>query len=308
VYPEHIVYSENLSIRAFACSVKHIPYHWHDAVEIIYVPVGSLEISLSDETHHLGKNMIAIANAHEIHRMRQVGTEENRVFIVQIDRSWCEQVLPDFPFIFFWCCSTYQDLVESGDKYQQLQQYLHALLRTMAQPARDRCEERILELVKKLLIYLSSDFDFIRLGLGPDEPREKQAARIKQMYEYVVACDYQVSLSELAQEFNLSLYHMSHTFSERFGMSFQALLNYSKGEAAAKLLLGTDMRVTDISHECGFSDPKYLAKYFNEHYQCTPTQFRKMYRVDLQKDPGAVLFEIYYLAECEALLNEENGG
>jgi AraC-like DNA-binding protein len=303
MYPEHITYPDNLPLRAFVCNVRHIPYHWHDAVEIIYVLAGSLQIHLSDETHLLSKTMIATANANEIHKMRQIGEVENRVLVVQIDRSWCEQVLPDFPFTFFWCCSTYQDTTEPDSKYLQLRRYLHALVRTLLQPPQDHLTG-IRELVRELLSFLSSDFDFIRLGSGLDDPRDKQVIRIKQMYEYVVERNYQVSLSELAREFNLSLYHMSHTLSDRFGLNFQALLNYSKGEEAARLLLGTNMRITDISHECGFSDQKYLVKYFHEHYHCTPTQFRKAYRVDQHAIPEAFRYQTYPLVCYDTLLRE----
>ena len=61
---------------------------------------------------------------------------------------------------------------------------------------------------------------------------------------------------------------------------FQELLCYSRCERAARLLLGTDMRIFEIALVCGFSDVKYLIKYFRRFFHSTPSSFRKLHRAD----------------------------
>jgi len=64
-------------------------------------------------------------------------------------------------------------------------------------------------------------------------------------------------LKNLAEETDISLYHLSYDIKDKFGYIFQELLHYSRGEHAARLLLGTDKRIAKVSAESGFSDPKY---------------------------------------------------
>jgi len=211
---------------------------------------GSLHINLSEQTHLLGKNMVVVVNVNENHRIFD-GSEDIRVLLVQLDKALCEDILPDFSYTFFWCCSTYHE-TDQPAKYRQLKQLLLSFVRTYLQPASANYENEMQEQANELLSYLASSFDFFRFGRRTSEMKEKQALRIRQMFEYVVERNYQVSLSELAERFNISFYHMSHALQEWFGHSFLHLINYSKGERAVKPLLGTNKRISVISNESGF--------------------------------------------------------
>ncbi|MDV2687397.1 helix-turn-helix domain-containing protein, partial [Alkalihalophilus lindianensis] len=51
-----------------------------------------------------------------------------------------------------------------------------------------------------------------------------------------------------------------------------------------KLLLTTNKSIQEISTECGFSDTKYYYKHFNKWYNCTPAQYRKKYKPEVDKE------------------------
>jgi len=87
-------------------------------------------------------------------------------------------------------------------------------------------------------------------------------------------------LTVLASELGVSLQHLSSDIKEKFRVPFQELLCYSRCERAARLLLGTDMRIFEIALVCGFSDVKYLIKYFRRFFHSTPSSFRKLHRAD----------------------------
>jgi AraC-like DNA-binding protein len=40
------------------------------------------------------------------------------------------------------------------------------------------------------------------------------------------------------------------------------------------------MRIVEIAMDCGFSDAKYLIKYFRRFFHATPSDFRKAHQVD----------------------------
>ncbi|HHW11114.1 MAG TPA: hypothetical protein GXX29_14215 [Firmicutes bacterium] len=204
MYPEIINYPSDLPIKAVVWSVGHYPYHWHDALEVVYILRGSITINLSEETHSLGEKMIAVINTNEIHRIESFD-DKNRILIVQMDRAWCEKLLPDFEYNFFWCCSTYSKNDDQCN-YKRFIDLLLSLVREMAQHS----TKEILELrALALLEHAAANFDFIRCGPGFDAISEKLHKRIKQMYKYVLDHHYQVSLKDLAQQFGINLFHMS---------------------------------------------------------------------------------------------------
>lgn len=95
--------------------------------------------------------------------------------------------------------------------------------------------------------------------------------------------EIKLKLKELADEAGISLQHLSYDIKNKFGLTFQELLNYGKCEYAARLLLGTDKRIIDIALECGFSDVKYFVKSFKQHFIFNPSKFRKIYRAENKK-------------------------
>lgn len=63
-------------------------------------------------------------------------------------------------------------------------------------------------------------------------------------------------------------------------------------EKSVKLLLDTDLSISDISDEVGFSHVRYLNKNFKIYYNCTPLQFRKKYKLSEKELEEAKRYEI----------------
>lgn len=82
-------------------------------------------------------------------------------------------------------------------------------------------------------------------------------------------------LAAMADEFGISLYYMCHIFKRRTGKSIMQYRDEYRMMLAKSLLISTDMRITDISSECGFSDSSYFARKFRESEGITPGAYRK---------------------------------
>ena len=68
--------------------------------------------------------------------------------------------------------------------------------------------------------------------------------------------------------------HLSHFLRDHLHITFQEYLCHLRIEAAMYLLKTTDLSVTTIAYECGFSDPKYLKQGFMRILNMTPQQWR----------------------------------
>ncbi|WP_057935661.1 helix-turn-helix domain-containing protein [Algoriphagus resistens] len=84
-----------------------------------------------------------------------------------------------------------------------------------------------------------------------------------------------LSIQELAILCDMSLASFNRKFKEVFKESPSVYLKNEKLEKAMRLLLATDMRVTEISWECGFGEVSHFTKVFKNKTGLTPLKFRK---------------------------------
>lgn len=87
-----------------------------------------------------------------------------------------------------------------------------------------------------------------------------------------------VTLNEAASLIHLSPGHFSRLFSKEFGQSFTSYVVHLKIEWAKQFLENTDLSVTQISDELGFSEPGYFIKLFKKEVQMTPLSYRSSLR------------------------------
>lgn len=84
-----------------------------------------------------------------------------------------------------------------------------------------------------------------------------------------------ISLSDLASHFGRSPSHISHLFKKKSGLTVRAYCNELKLSDAKKLLLSTDMSVTEVALESGFSDSSYFISLFRKKYGVSPLKLRQ---------------------------------
>lgn len=279
--PEIIDFTNEIPVKAYVRAGCQYPYHWHNTLEVLQILKGSVNIGIGDDNLLLCENDIAIINIDEPHRIIKTG-EDNEILFIQIDERFCRSVLPDNKYLFFYCCSSYHE-EQAPEKYRTVKEYIARLLRVIIEKPERELKKNIENLLAAMLSYISYNFDFLRWGYGTKPFSEKLVNRLKQIAIHASSeHDVQLRLKEMAAEAGVSLKHLSSDIKDKFGLTFQELLYYSKCVTASKLLLSTNKRIIDISLECGFSDAKYFVKYFKHFFHSIPSEFRKKHQVDTQ--------------------------
>ena len=87
-----------------------------------------------------------------------------------------------------------------------------------------------------------------------------------------------LSLRTAAKKLHCNPEYLGRIFHLHYHETFSDMLNRTRIEAAAKLLLETNWEIKEILHETGFNDPAYFRRIFFRRYSSTPTAFRKFYR------------------------------
>jgi AraC family transcriptional regulator len=87
-----------------------------------------------------------------------------------------------------------------------------------------------------------------------------------------------ISLDELAAEAQLSPFHFARMFKQSVGAPPRVHLTRLRVERACELLEMTDLPVTEIAYEVGYSSNQVLARVFLKHRRMSPTDYRRAMR------------------------------
>jgi AraC family transcriptional regulator len=92
-----------------------------------------------------------------------------------------------------------------------------------------------------------------------------------------------ISLDELAAEAQLSAFHFARMFKQSLGVPPRAYLTQLRMEKASELLEKTDLPVTEIAFEVGYSSNQVLARVFLKHRRMSPSDYRRAVRDPVQQ-------------------------
>jgi AraC family transcriptional regulator len=87
-----------------------------------------------------------------------------------------------------------------------------------------------------------------------------------------------ISLDELAAEARLSPFHFARMFKESVGVPPRVHLTRLRLERACDLLETTDLPVTEVAMDVGYSSNQVLARLFLKHRHMTPSDYRRAVR------------------------------
>lgn len=91
-----------------------------------------------------------------------------------------------------------------------------------------------------------------------------------------------ISLDDLAAEARLSPFHFARMFKQSLGVPPRVYLTRLRVEKACSLLELTDIPVTEIALEVGYSSNQVLARVFFKHLQMSPSDYRRAVRDPLR--------------------------
>ena len=83
------------------------------------------------------------------------------------------------------------------------------------------------------------------------------------------------TLSQVAKIAHYNTSHFSSTFHKELGTTYCNYLNMLKISYAKELLISTNLKISDIGNECGFTSHSNFLRLFKENSGLSPMQFRK---------------------------------
>ncbi len=278
---EFIEYMPNIPINVSLVNILGYPLHWHDSIEILFVLKGSIDVTIENETYIVEEKEIEIININEVHSIKS-RDKNNRVLMFEIDPKFLKKYYSDIDNVFFYTNSS-EEGIQEREEYYVLRNYLSQLLCEVTEK-HDDYDDVVRESLLDLLYHLLNNFHYLFYDEESLKGDDVQLERYHRIAKYI-SNNYmdKVSLQDIAKKEFLSTQYLSYKIKNTFGYTFNDFLNFNRVVESTKLLLDTEMNISEVSEEVGFSHVRYYNKHFKKHYKATPMQYRKKYKVDDDK-------------------------
>lgn len=270
------------SVTLHGCSVE-LPIHRQNFIEFIYAYEGRIVTEIDGKELVQEKGDILLMNQYVEHRVKPTGNENEALILA---------ALPDF----------FEKPLEMMKKQSLITDFLTNMLRQNSKKPEYLMfhlnDQRALEnLVENLTVSLcdedgskNSEISQYTMGLiflYLSEHMDRVAQNSSQSYKSIIINETQkyielqyrtARLSQIAEDFNLSLPALSKLIKEGTGNTFQELLMKKRFERAAELLIDTNLPVEEIALNVGYENQSYFHRQFKMRYNITPRRYRLVHR------------------------------
>lgn len=140
------------------------------------------------------------------------------------------------------------------------------------------------DLMEKQILLAGSVDDFLALACQlcgevmearPDAARHTSAAEQARAYIDRHYMDPELSLSSVADAVALSPNHLSTLFKSKIGVGFSEYLTEVRIRQAKRLLITTDLLVSEVGERTGYQNMEYFSMLFKKMTGQTPSQYRR---------------------------------
>lgn len=246
--------------------------HWHEDLQLVYVTSGSVLLETVTQNYIITSGQAVIINRQVPHLIKAEGQHRYSSFVfptyfikaptVSSADYFAEKLLQaDWECIKFDENSTWQS---------EILHLLKNLKNIQAQEQTDHFSYQVLSILAQ-----------IWLIIGQNNPAElkrqpKTSQRLKAMINFIAEFyDQAIHLSDIAKSANISNSECLRCFSKQFQISpYQYLMNY-RLEKARILLETSNLTISEIALETGFSQSSHFGKYFKNKFKTTPREYRK---------------------------------
>lgn len=267
--PESIVFSSTPCFLIYdSPEYKEYPTHWHNAIEIIMPTENVFPVICESKEYTLRENDILIIPAGHLHSLKaQKGRRiimlcdnmmlKNNPALGEINRLLSEPVLID---------SSYS--AEFVKEQSSIVLDMVKLFEDKSRFCETRLYHKLIGMLMKLLEYEEYK------GVKENKASDKLELIRKYIDTYYTM---QITLDSLSDAIGYSKFHLSRLLGAS-GISFTDMLNSRRIKAAEIMLHDDSLPITQVCLSTGFTSITTFNRAFRKHKQCTPTQFKQMYR------------------------------
>ena len=262
----------------------HAAPHWHTSVEILYFLHDRATVCVGSNYYNVEWGDLVIVNAGEVHSVSGDDNETPAHFVLKIlpellyisdnDSFEANYLLP-FTISGF----THHRLISrndlQGSDVVPLMNEIYSEFHTKPFGYELLIQANINKIFIWILRYWQSQgMQIQQLFLQ----NSQDYTRLKKLFKYVQNHYHEpISVSEMAELCNMNYSYFSRYFKKLTGKTFVEYVNYIRLTEAEKLLFTTNLNITQIAFDTGFSSTSYFIKIFKKYRGISPHKMRSTY-------------------------------
>lgn len=265
--------TENFPIEYYHLDENHPKYimqhHWHKEIEIIRVLHGKLKITLNDAEILMTKEDIVFVNSEIVHGAEPFDCvyeclvfDPEKVILHSTHGKMLASGLINHTLFLF-------HRIKSDNKA------LYTSVTSLFESFSDNDQLLSISHFYSLFSVICSEKLFTDNNTYGNFLKDKNIIKLKRAIEYMRSnYSSKLSLETLADAVDVSPKYFCVFFKDLTGMTAFEYLNNYRIEKASRMLVSTDIPVTEIAYCCGFNDLSYFIKTFKKCKGVTPKHFR----------------------------------
>lgn len=269
------------------------PFHWHKTMELDFVLSGEADVLINNCTYHVEEGDLITVNREDMHGIENATSDLHYVqFFFNMEAY--NQYISDIWTQYFTCTPKDNDVVSLNLK-EEIKFYMVNIIILMEKNSKTAdLEKTLISHSIEIIGCLALGFKSIAKESGIKN--EEYYSRLWKIIDYMYDnSNRKLPISEVAGHVFLSEAYITKLMKESTGLSFEEFLSYIRVEDSIKYLLSSDMSVTNIAYEVGFSAPRYFNGAFVKHFKCSPKEWRERYKnffkMDSHKESAYIFYE-----------------
>ncbi|MHC1695841.1 MAG: AraC family transcriptional regulator [Eubacteriales bacterium] len=255
--------------------------HWHNYIEIVYTVSGESAVNIGSIVDRIGAGDIVIINSKETHSFKSLEGKRLYQIVLKFDPNILHiagDSAVEYKYIYpLLLLNDYKRIFTKDTvKQTEIPQVMSKLL--------DEFNEKPYAFEISLHMYTLRVFLWFLYEwkkenfLIYDTHRLNIIRKFNEVFTYVSKnLDKKISTERAAKMCNMSYGYFCRSFKETTGNTFSEYLNHMKISRAQQLLVTTDLNITQISEQVGFTSVNYFIRKFRETAKIKPMKFRKSY-------------------------------
>lgn len=242
------------------------PLHKHETIcEVLLILNGKGKITINNEIHSVKKADLIVFNSHTLH-------EEFSCLDCPIDFIYCgirslkieglkeNTILPE----------SYNPKINMSSYFSMLEPlfwFIYEEFQKKEEAFEEICTEQL-----RTTIHLIHRIAFL------NEQKNTEKPSISQLIKEFLDENYKehLSLKDIAKEFNINPYYLSHLFLKAHHISPISYIHNRRIGEAKLLLLNTDKKVKEIAQLLGYSNENYFSHFFKNKTGKSPLNYKKI--------------------------------
>ncbi len=267
------IYDVDLGDKEFSISA-----HWHKEIEIILIKSGEFNLQINSDFYTCKSGDIVIINCEELHYLLAKDNIYSDFTSLVFDVSQLNSSILDSSSVNF-----ITPIINKEFKFPTIVNSTHNsynILKEILLNIIDIYNHKYygfeLEIKALMFSFFANSFkNNIILKKDTTLSDDNKIFKIKDVIKYIENnYTHDIDINTLANLCHYNEYHFMRFFKKYTGKTcIQFIKNY-RLEKSYNLLKNTDLSVTQIAFDVGFSNVSYFIRSFKEKYKVTPKEFR----------------------------------